>query len=223
MEEDCKTYKSSAKDRERASLWRIKNRERAREASRLYYAENKERLCEYQKQYRAQHAEAIDERNGRWRVLNGDKVREYKRRYREQNESALRMDSRERKRKLRAENPEAAREPLRRWRAANPDANRAHHEKRRVYRSPVPGHHTHDDIENLHRKQEGRCASCGATLERDGKPWYQVDHIIPVTPRNGGATGTNEASNLQLLCPPCNQFKSNLSPEKWAERLAYVS
>ena len=47
----------------------------------------------------------------------------------------------------------------------------------------------------------GRCALCGATKEE--RP-LDVDHIIP---RSRG--GTNDRSNLQVLCSKCNRTKGN--------------
>lgn len=47
----------------------------------------------------------------------------------------------------------------------------------------------------------GRCALCGATKEE--RP-LDVDHIIPRSRR-----GTNDRSNLQVLCSKCNRTKGN--------------
>jgi 5-methylcytosine-specific restriction endonuclease McrA len=43
------------------------------------------------------------------------------------------------------------------------------------------------------------CAICGVP-----DPNLQVDHVVPVS-----KGGTNELSNLQLLCPACNMTKSD--------------
>ena len=47
----------------------------------------------------------------------------------------------------------------------------------------------------------GRCALCGATTKTTT---LEVDHIVP---RSRG--GSNDYSNLQVLCRECNQAKSN--------------
>ena len=47
----------------------------------------------------------------------------------------------------------------------------------------------------------GRCALCGATAK---DAVLQVDHIVP---RSRG--GSNEKSNLQVLCQRCNGGKNN--------------
>lgn len=46
-----------------------------------------------------------------------------------------------------------------------------------------------------------KCKECG---EEPGPEKLQVDHIIPVT-----AGGSNELSNLRVLCEDCNRAKSN--------------
>lgn len=55
-------------------------------------------------------------------------------------------------------------------------------------------------IEELQRKAEYKCKYCGKS-EKDGIK-LSVDHIVPVS-----KGGTNEISNLQILCMPCNQRK----------------
>jgi len=53
----------------------------------------------------------------------------------------------------------------------------------------------------LLKKANGRCSLCGATKK---ETVLHVDHIVP---RSKG--GTNDESNLQVLCLKCNLGKSN--------------
>jgi len=53
----------------------------------------------------------------------------------------------------------------------------------------------------LLKKANGRCSLCGATKK---ETVLHVDHIVP---RSKG--GTNDESNLQILCLKCNLGKSN--------------
>lgn len=48
----------------------------------------------------------------------------------------------------------------------------------------------------LYARVEHKCVTCGATEN------LTIDHIIPL--RRGG---TNDDSNLQILCGTCNRFK----------------
>jgi 5-methylcytosine-specific restriction endonuclease McrA len=58
---------------------------------------------------------------------------------------------------------------------------------------------TKKDIEFLYKLQDGICVSCRKSLDN-----YHIDHIIPVS-KGGGLT----LSNVQLLCPFCNQSKND--------------
>jgi hypothetical protein len=60
-----------------------------------------------------------------------------------------------------------------------------------------------DELVALEERQNGRCALCGVHLNRSANP--QVDHVIPLA-----LFGTNELTNLQLLCQKCNVGKSSL-------------
>jgi 5-methylcytosine-specific restriction endonuclease McrA len=57
-------------------------------------------------------------------------------------------------------------------------------------------------IAELLKLQRGKCGCCRKKLVS-----YHVDHIKPIS---GG--GFHISSNLQLLCPPCNQHKSSKDP-----------
>ena len=54
-------------------------------------------------------------------------------------------------------------------------------------------------------KQKRRCAHCDELLRctEDGIPLYDYDHIIPLCD-----FGSNEFSNLQILCLECHRIKS---------------
>jgi 5-methylcytosine-specific restriction endonuclease McrA len=61
-------------------------------------------------------------------------------------------------------------------------------------------------VRTLIKKYKGVCALCGCvvTLETNAKNQASVDHVIP---RSAG--GSEEFSNLQLLCRECNQNKGS--------------
>lgn len=142
--------------------------------------------------------------------------------------------TRELAREDRATHPEKNRKAWERWKADNPEANKAAHRKakaklrrknphterlrdriRSARRRNVGRTFSGKDIEDLFRKQSGKCAGCACTLDRLGRNKYHVDHIAPLKPRNGGMPGTNDPANLQLLCPTCNARKGNMDPQEW--------
>ncbi len=81
---------------------------------------------------------------------------------------------------------------------------RAHKARRRN----ASGVHTKDDIRKLLAIQRGRCVNCRSDIRKR----YDVDHIMPLA-----RGGSNDRSNLQLLCPPCNHSKHARDPIEWAQ------
>lgn len=64
---------------------------------------------------------------------------------------------------------------------------------------PVPSTVRYDVL-----KRDRKCVLCGAAPEVDSAVRLHVDHIVP---RSKG--GSNDMSNLQVLCAECNLGKSN--------------
>jgi len=54
-------------------------------------------------------------------------------------------------------------------------------------------------IQDLHRKQDGRCGLCGGSVELGA---HHIDHVIPFCYGGG-----NEPANLQIAHPDCNLSK----------------
>lgn len=106
-------------------------------------------------------------------------------------------------------NPEKRRENHRRWREANLEYHRAYWavyvSNRRARVAKNGGFYTIDDVKLLREKQNNCCAACG----QDGKK-LEVDHIVAVI-----RGGSNDPSNLQLLCRPCNASKGAREMDEW--------
>ncbi|WP_425128151.1 HNH endonuclease [Burkholderia pseudomallei] len=79
---------------------------------------------------------------------------------------------------------------------------------RRARIAAAGGTFTKSDIDEIFRRQKGKCAWCGASI----KNGFHRDHRVPLA-----KGGSNDRSNIDLLCPKCNVRKSNKDPIKWAQ------
>lgn len=71
--------------------------------------------------------------------------------------------------------------------------------------------------EIVFKKYNGRCAYCGRKLSYAK---FHVDHISPrMRHLPPSMRGSNDISNLNPSCPPCNISKSTFSIEKWKSEL----
>ena len=101
------------------------------------------------------------------------------------------------------------REAERARRAADPEPSRANARNRRSARKKAGGKHTAQDIAAIYAMQKGKCAYCRVKLTSGLR---EVDHIVPIK-----LGGTNDRSNLQVLCRPCNRSKRARDPISYAQ------
>ena len=66
--------------------------------------------------------------------------------------------------------------------------------------------------QQLMRRQHSRCAYCG---NRFSAQYFDIDHMMPAA-----IGGSNEASNLQVLCGPCNRRKGDQTDQEFRRRYA---
>lgn len=79
---------------------------------------------------------------------------------------------------------------------------------RRARKRGVSGRYTADQIENLYLMQQKKCACCRKQL--NGK--FHRDHKTPLA-----LGGSNDITNIELLCAKCNMAKSDKDPIEWAK------
>jgi len=103
----------------------------------------------------------------------------------------------------------AARKAARdKWRDANPSAYeaKARRDLARRHSHRTDGKFSANDIDSLYDNQHGRCAYCRITLEGA----YEIDHIEPIA-----LGGTNDLSNIALVCRTCNRSKGSKTMMQW--------
>lgn len=185
----------------RTKKWRKENPDKSRDTLRRYLAKNPEK----------RKATVL-----RWRKENPEKVKEINRRG--SRVADLRHPERraESRRKWAAdpENKKARAITIAAWRKENPDKSNAIVRNRRARAKGASGTHTAADLAEIFALQGGRCAYCRADLKKVKK---HVDHIIALS-----KGGTNDRSNLQWTCVPCNVRKNARDPVAFARSIGLL-
>lgn len=89
------------------------------------------------------------------------------------------------------------------------DRSRISGSTRRAIKNKAKGSYTVEQINDLHKKQKGKCANCKKKL----KDIFHRDHIYPLS-----RGGSNDIHNIQLSCQHCNCTKYCLDPIVFANR-----
>lgn len=110
--------------------------------------------------------------------------------------------------KYREKNLEKIRKKGRDYSKANPHKMSAIARNRRARILGGGGKHTPEQIKAMLEKQKKKCINCKKSIAKK----YHVDHIMPIA-----KGGSNDISNIQLLCPTCNHKKNAKDPIKWAQ------
>jgi 5-methylcytosine-specific restriction endonuclease McrA len=146
-----------------------------------------------------------------WHERHKERVRAIKIKYSQANRDKSNASARRSYWENRAEDRKRLNAYQREYRNKNPERHRAHLAKRRKQIRIESAHYTAEDVKLLLAAQRGLCAE--PTCRVDLKAGYHVDHIMPLC-----LGGTNEASNIQVLCPRCNIRKHSKHPIDWAQQ-----
>ncbi len=144
---------------------------------RNYYLLHKSEAAQKQAEYRAKHKMEISEGGKRDYEKNKVVIQERHARWREAHREYARVYGAQ-------------------WAANNRDRKQVAAERRRSKEVGATGSHTHNEWLALLRAYDNKCLRCGTT----GR--LTEDHIIPLS-----LGGTNDISNIQPLCKPCNSVK----------------
>lgn len=151
---------------------------------KAYYTKNKTKLRKNIAEYRQKNLEKDRADKRAWYAKNRDKMR---RLAKEDN----------------LKNPNKNRDRVKRWKENFPERAKQTAINAHVRRKGAEGTHTAEEVQRLFKLQKGLCIVC----RRELKANYHQDHIVPLA-----AGGTNWISNIQLLCPPCNNTKGAKDP-----------
>ena len=112
-----------------------------------------------------------------------------------------------------AANAEKHRADVKAWRKKNRPSVYSYDHNARARRRGNGGRHTSEQIVGLFKKQKARCVYCGISIKKK----FHRDHIVP-----SYLGGSNDISNIQLLCPSCNCRKSKKHPEAFAREIGLL-
>lgn len=190
LQSNCKACSAAryAANREKRVAWQAEynavNRDRIRFVMRERYAANKERILARQRENIAAKPDVF---RG-YRKLFYERHREKVRRQ----TAAYQKDNRQKVNAYRRKQYAEDRTPFASGKGRRRDRVKA-----------SKSHFTRRDVERLMYMQRCKCAVCAADIAKR----YHIDHIVPFA-----RGGTNEADNIQLLCPTCNLQKSAKDP-----------
>jgi hypothetical protein len=99
------------------------------------------------------------------------------------------------------------------WKRRNPERNAATERNRRAKKAAAGGVHAAEQIAALLVKQKWKCAICTASLRGE----RHADHITPLA-----LGGSNDITNIQMLCPPCNARKWKRDPIAFMQSCGFL-
>lgn len=97
--------------------------------------------------------------------------------------------------------------------AQNPHQLVANTAKRRALVAKATGSFTKGDVDAVLESQRFICVVCHGKLGRS----YEVDHINPIS-----RGGSNDKTNIQILCMPCNRSKGAKDPVSFMQSRGFL-
>jgi len=177
------------------------------------FSDDPQKIRDKNKKWRDANPGKIARQQRRWKISNPDKRSAIQRRYYLKNkDSKLRYGK-----EWRLKNKDRIKETSLIWRANNKDRKLIEWRNRDARKRGNGGNHTQQDILEILFMQDNKCAyyrHCGTEITKRNQ---NVDHIIPIA-----AGGSNDRSNIQILCRPCNLAKSAKDPIIHCQSLGWL-
>lgn len=220
--------------------WNEKNKEKRKLYKKEYNERMKEHNSEQYKKWYAENKESKQASAREWKRKNKDRVKEYGKQWFENNKERLNEKARklysedstriraknlrgytkrrpvilQRNRERYENNADFYRERNKEYKRNNPIQVRVCNNRRRARKKNAGGSHTHKDIINLLGLQKHKCALCSISLKKNR---YHMDHIMPLF-----LGGSDDISNIQILCVPCNLKKNAKDPIEYNQSLGLL-
>jgi 5-methylcytosine-specific restriction endonuclease McrA len=191
--------------------YRQNNQESIAKQRKQYHQDNKEHIAARMKQYQADNKSHIAEYKKQYKQTNAEKIAARAKQYYRDNKGYIAEQTKQYKQ----ENAGHIAEYKKRY-AKTPKGKavaKARSHNRRAHKLNNGGKHTGAQILALFDLQSGVCPYCKTKLHKSGKNIFHADHIVPLS-----KGGTNDISNIQLLCPSCNMSKHDKLPEEFAAK-----
>lgn len=109
-------------------------------------------------------------------------------------------------------NPEKRKQVVAKWMRLNMVYCRVNSSNYRARKRKSDGEHTPAQIQSMLSNQKHKCACCKHKLVK-----FQIDHVVPLA-----RGGSNDISNIQLLCPRCNRSKGAKHPIDFMQERGFL-